>query len=38
VRIRDIDVEILLVSADTIPSLKVWSGQLGSPPFPLLSD
>ena len=37
-RIRDVDVEILLVSAETIPRLKVWSGQFGGPPFPLLSD
>ena len=30
--------EILPFSTDTIPNLNVWSGQLGGPPFPLLSD
>ena len=30
--------EILQVSADTVPSLKVWAEQLGGLPFPLLSD
>ncbi len=30
--------EILQVSADTPPSLKVWAEQLGALPFPLLSD
>ena len=30
--------EILQISADTIPSLKVWAEQLGGLPFPLLSD
>ena len=32
------DVEILQISADTVPSLKAWSEQLGGIPFPLLSD
>ena len=32
------NVEILQISADTIPSLKVWAEQLGGIPFPLLSD
>jgi peroxiredoxin len=31
-------VEILQISADTVPSLKVWAEQLGGLPFPLLSD
>jgi peroxiredoxin len=31
-------VEILQISADTIPSLKAWAEQLGGIPFPLLSD
>ena len=30
--------EILQISADTIPSLKAWAEQLGGIPFPLLSD
>ena len=30
--------EILQISADTVPSLKVWVEQLGGLPFPLLSD
>ena len=30
--------EILQISADTVPSLKVWVEQLGGMPFPLLSD
>ena len=30
--------EILQLSADTVPSLKVWAEQLGGLPFPLLSD
>ena len=30
--------EILQISADTVPSLKVWMEQLGGLPFPLLSD
>ncbi len=30
--------EILQISADTVPSLKAWSEQLGGIPFPLLSD
>jgi mycoredoxin-dependent peroxiredoxin len=33
-----LNVEILQISADTIPSLKVWAEQLGGIPFPLLSD
>lgn len=32
------DVEILQISADTVPSLKAWSESLGGIPFPLLSD
>jgi len=32
------DVDILQLSADTVPSLKAWSEQLGGIPFPLLSD
>jgi len=31
-------VEILQISADTVPSLKAWSESLGGIPFPLLSD
>ena len=30
--------EILQISADTVPSLKAWAEQLGGIPFPLLSD
>jgi peroxiredoxin len=33
-----LNVEILQISADTLPSLKVWAEQLGGIPFPLLSD
>jgi peroxiredoxin len=33
-----LNVEILQISADTLPSLKVWDEQLGHLPFPLLSD
>jgi len=33
-----LNAEILQISADTIPSLKVWAEQLGGLPFPLLSD
>jgi len=33
-----LNVEILQISADTIPSLKAWAEQLGGLPFPLLSD
>ncbi|MDB5925265.1 MAG: hypothetical protein JWN13_4201 [Betaproteobacteria bacterium] len=32
------NVEILQISADTVPSLKAWAEQLGGIPFPLLSD
>ena len=32
------NVEILQISADTVPSLKAWAEQLGGLPFPLLSD
>ena len=32
------NVEILQVSADPLPSLKAWAEQLGGIPFPLLSD
>ena len=32
------NVEILQISADTVPSLKAWSESLGGIPFPLLSD
>ena len=35
---KKLNVEILQISADTIPSLKVWAEQLGGIPFPLLSD
>ena len=35
---KKMDVEILQISADTGPSLKAWSEQLGNIPFPLLSD
>ena len=30
--------EILQISADTVPSLKAWAEKLGGVPFPLLSD
>ena len=30
--------EILQISADTIPSLKAWAEHLGGIPFPRLSD
>jgi mycoredoxin-dependent peroxiredoxin len=33
-----LNVEILQISADTVPSLKAWAEQLGGIPFPLLSD
>jgi peroxiredoxin len=33
-----LNVEILQISADTVPSLKAWAEQLGGLPFPLLSD
>ncbi len=35
---KKLDVEILQISADPIPSLKAWAEQLGGLPFPLLSD
>jgi alkyl hydroperoxide reductase subunit AhpC len=35
---KKLNVEILQISTDTIPSLKAWSDQLGGIPFPLLSD
>ena len=35
---KALKVEILQISADTVPSLKVWVEQLGGLPFPLLSD
>jgi peroxiredoxin len=35
---KKLNVEILQISADTTPSLKVWAEQLGGIPFPLLSD
>jgi alkyl hydroperoxide reductase subunit AhpC len=35
---RKLDVEILQISADPVPSLKAWSEQLGGIPFPLASD
>jgi peroxiredoxin len=35
---KALNVEILQISADTIPSLKTWAEQLGGLPFPLLSD
>jgi peroxiredoxin len=33
-----LNVEILQISADPVPSLKAWAEQLGGLPFPLLSD
>jgi peroxiredoxin len=33
-----LNVEVLQISADTVPSLKAWAEQLGGIPFPLLSD
>jgi peroxiredoxin len=33
-----VNVEILQISADPVPSLKAWAEQLGGLPFPLLSD
>ena len=35
---KKMGVDILQISADTVPSLKAWSEQLGGIPFPLLSD
>ena len=35
---KKLNVEILQISTDTIPSLKAWADQLGGIPFPLLSD
>ena len=35
---KKLNVEILQISADTVPSLKAWDEQLGGLPFPLLSD
>ena len=35
---KALDVEILQLSADPVPSLKAWAEQLGGLPFPLLSD
>ena len=35
---KKLDVEILQLSADTVPSLKAWAEQLGGLPFPLCSD
>jgi peroxiredoxin (alkyl hydroperoxide reductase subunit C) len=35
---KALDVEILQLSADPLPSLKAWAEQLGGFPFPLLSD
>lgn len=32
------NVEIIQISADTVPSLKAWAEQLGGLPFPLCSD
>lgn len=32
------NVEILQISTDTVPSLKAWVEQLGGMPYPLLSD
>lgn len=32
------NVEILQISTDPVPSLKAWAEQLGGLPFPLLSD
>ena len=37
-KFKAMDVEILQISADTVPSLKAWSESLGNIPFPLLSD
>lgn len=35
---KKLNVEILQISADPLPSLKAWAEQLGGIPFPLLSD
>ena len=35
---KKLNVEILQLSTDTVPSLKAWADQLGGLPFPLLSD
>jgi mycoredoxin-dependent peroxiredoxin len=35
---KKLNVEILQISADTVPSLKVWAEQFSGVPFPLLSD
>jgi len=35
---KKLNVELLQISADTVPSLMVWAEQFGGVPFPLLSD
>ena len=35
---KKLNVEILQISADPVPSLKAWAEFLGGIPFPLLSD
>ena len=37
-KFKQLNVEILQISADTGPSLKAWAESLGGIPFPLLSD
>lgn len=32
------NVEILNISADPVPSIKAWGEKLGGVPFPMLSD
>ena len=32
------NVEILSISADPVPSIKAWGEKLGGVPFPMLSD
>jgi len=33
-----LNVEILSISADPVPSIKAWGEKLGGVPFPMLSD
>lgn len=35
---KALNVEILQISADPVPSLKAWAEKVGGLPFPLLSD
>ncbi len=35
---KALDVDILQISADPVPSLKAWAEKVGGLPFPLLSD